>query len=780
MEIGVQASAKEGVEQTGDRIWISTTVDINGDNVDNFLQDGTFVVQPQTHLSIGTSNGEGIVNIVGNGKDGAPVVVSTSNAVFVGGSGYPLSAGDGKTGNNGTLTISNGAVFQVAPDVPGTTPLAAGAHMNIGTSQVKSTGTVWADNATLHSNLELVVGAGNSTGILRLTNGATVIVAATDNITDAPYVNFALATSADSHAELSLDSGSSLSVSSYLVKNSFATVATAGSAEVSVAGGSVLDFSATTQTVIGQNADANGNVSVTDNALLLTSSAATFIGYAGTGTVTVSNGAEMVTAGQVILGYQTTGSGTIAVQDGGTLTNIGTIFANQAGDANLIVGEGATVNNYNSICLKDDLVLNSNSTLYTGTMLVSHHEDILGNIVNEETDLEYRTGLYFSSPDQHVVLADGAENVVVGAYIMGKDGTMQYLSSDDYAVINANVLKKLGLGETENVTVANTIGQYITAGYTTDEINDKTDVVVSVDGGSVRVDRGESEGAVAGTIGSYVENPQETQANIRVNEGTSEGSVTWGGDTLQTVEYENSTIGNTICLTEQDGTLIVVKGSSLNLQGTVVGQVQVDGLLKGTGNVDGRVTVSDGGTLVIGNSPGTAQFSSVVLKGDLVISVAGTDKAASATEKGWQSGTYSQLQLDGAFTMSDNAVITIAFGGDSIFDGTMGKEIAFSMDIITGITSLSIFGETALTETAVAELREHTRFILTTETEGIPSIDPSLAGFRVTDFDYALVDAGNGSSILRLSGTMTVPEPATVTLSLLALAGLLTGRRRRK
>lgn len=77
------------------------------------------------------------------------------------------------------------------------------------------------------------------------------------------------------------------------------------------------------------------------------------------------------------------------------------------------------------------------------------------------------------------------------------------------------------------------------------------------------------------------------------------------------------------------------------------------------------------------------------------------------------------------------------------------------------------------------------QFIITGEVEGLPvAYGEELAGTNVgqyvTDVEY-IVDSGNlvVSCVVAINGNISIPEPTTATLSLLALTLLVSRRRRR-
>lgn len=461
--------------------------------------------------------------------------------------------------------------------------------------------------------------------------------------------------------------------------------------------------------------------------------------------------------------------------------------------------DGATLINHG--LLDNDeygfIALYGGSRLQSGEVLVSGCDELVGEGNMMEAD--YRTGvgnkmlLYYAAelPEE-----EDSGVITLGALLTGKD-KMQYLSSGDIQTINKKVFDGLLMLENTNYTIAykHEIGQNITLNYTTDHLNNVNGTEnIAVKGGAILVEQGEGEHHV-GTIGSYADSATETAAAIAVHEQTSGSKVTWEGAELQTVAGERALIaeGNQVTVapsTQEDGKLTVVGNSALRVQGSITADgiivesgasmtnngvlyagVTVEGTLNGSGTINGSVTLSSGGTLIVGNSPGYQIVSSAQLEGNstTVFCIAGTT-ASSAGHTGWASGTASQLCItEGALTLSADACITIEFGGsDMVKDAWNGQMQGFVVTLVQG-------GCEELTAGQLSNLLANTTFKLTEDAEGLLGLSmPSLMGVTVYNARYEVVGAD-----LVLRGDMKLtPEPATATLSLLALAGLAMRRRR--
>ena len=153
-------------------------------------------------------------------------------------------------------------------------------------------------------------------------------------------------------------------------------------------------------------------------------------------------------------------------------------------------------------------------------------------------------------------------------------------------------------------------------------------------------------------------------------------------------------------------------------------------------------------------------------EGDVVISTA-EDKSISfnTTGRGGNGGEYVAITLSGADLIA---------GRESDKDTLTGVTFAFTNNVAAGAYSAWGYtdGDETVTKLSVNETAAGTNTI-------------TLTGTQLKDLDRVIFVIGNATSntqVTNLSVTSTftpaVPEPATATLSLLALAGLAARRRR--
>ena len=230
-----------------------------------------------------------------------------------------------------------------------------------------------------------------------------------------------------------------------------------------------------------------------------------------------------------------------------------------------------------------------------------------------------------------------------------------------------------------------------------------------------------------------------------------------------------------------EGSFII--GTGADITGSV--SLNVDGgVMKGSGSFAG-VTVDNGGTLIVGNSPGRQSYTGdlSVNLGEIVFGVSGWETPADEDNVGWESGTYSNVVMNGnSLTLGGDSMIRFGVGNDALA-ALLGSDsgTAFSMTIATGIGNGDYFKSDVL-----AQLAAQTIFYVTDELGAVITNDAGLnAGdslnTRITDLKYKLED----NSQLCVSGVYwaappaPVPESGTATLGLLALVGLCARRRRK-
>ena len=225
-----------------------------------------------------------------------------------------------------------------------------------------------------------------------------------------------------------------------------------------------------------------------------------------------------------------------------------------------------------------------------------------------------------------------------------------------------------------------------------------------------------------------------------------------------------------------------VFGKDATISGAVSLTVSGGGVLKGSGTF-ASVTVDDGGTLIVGNSPGRQTYTGdlSVNLGEIVFGVSGWETAADEDNVGWGSGTYSNVAMtNGSLTLGEGCQISFGVADGALAALLSGNGGSFSMTIATGIGNGDYFGSDLL-----RQLADQTIFYVADEAGAAIANNAGLnAGdtlnTRISDLRYELVD----NTQLCITGVFwreapLVPEPMTGTMTLLALASLAARRRKR-
>lgn len=590
---------------------------------------------------------------------------------------------------------------------------------------------------------------------------------------------------------------------------------------------------------VGNSQYAEGQVHVSDGAQI--AAAQLLVGTYGNGSMTVESGAK-VAAGQLYVGYDgsgtlsLTGNGSTVSTDYMELSNDST-FSISGGASHIVkegqmvgaytdgthvvVGADGTLINYgtmagltvgeNTATMQIDL--QENSHFQTGTMQVTGR-GVDGDDNYPLTILGYATGLAGKVSVNLPTEFSSTGTVTLGSVLEGRTSDnsgyeLQKVYLGDYDAINNTLLEGLGLSEVsrENLRFEYETRHVILV-LSTDEVNmhNGTHTVAVGEGSGVVIENGgfTDEATKHGTIGSFSEDGgNSTKADVRVSEAAAatpdkQSYVEWHGSSLQTIAGESTTLteGVKVVMTDKTvegdittGTLLVTEGSSLTNNGVVEANtvVKSGATLKGSGTM-GATEVQSGGNLVVGNSPGLQTYT-----GDLTLvsgsvetfSVAGTS-AATAADKGWGSNTHSQIKMDdeSKLNLSEGVKFIIEFGGEDMLAMAGAGPMEFELLLADGAVTLPQGFSGSMADDGRLDITDliATTFTVTMDSAaGMGTADNMTVS--ISDYQYLLTVGETGYSNLVLKATATiqevVPEPATATLSLLALAALASRRRRK-
>ena len=456
----------------------------------------------------------------------------------------------------------------------------------------------------------------------------------------------------------------------------------------------------------------------------------------------------------VSIGKSEQGNGEITVTDGASMT-LGSkdggscyvyIAEGLGSNGKLNITEGASASINAQVCIgyqgTGSMNIDSGSrvTQTGGVVYVGLYSNGSGNLNIDENSTFTADGLSigYSSAAGAVTVAETASVTINDNIIISDsawDGFSNNLTNNGSLQVGGSIQLNASTKLTNNGTLALDGDIYVQAGATLEN----------------------AEGAVI-----------EADGNIKLailsnttNNGTmkaKEISVAFG-----------ATLTNTgSILTEGDETgLHVAEGAVLNNEGTLTGKVSGSGLIQGSGTL-GEVSIGSGTSYMVGNSSAPIvglQAETLTLEegSTTMFNVAGFDATAKGETAVWDSGKHSVIYGD-VITLAEGAMIDITFDISLFVEETL----SFDIKLIDGGEE-SDYGN-------LLTLAKHTSFWLS-ETDFVTyAAQEEELAIRVTGVQYYQED--NDLYIKGTATIYTIPEPATATLSLLALAGLM-GRRRR-
>ncbi|MCQ2371091.1 MAG: hypothetical protein MJ058_03435 [Akkermansia sp.] len=286
-----------------------------------------------------------------------------------------------------------------------------------------------------------------------------------------------------------------------------------------------------------------------------------------------------------------------------------------------------------------------------------------------------------------------------------------------------------------------------------------------------------------------------TSANLDVREGdvVNHGSL---GDVAVSGKGRLVSDGTAGTLTLSDGGVAEMKRSS-GAQLFTQCEIEDGGVLKGSGTF-GKVKMETGGTLVVGNSPGRQTYTDelVVEGGTMEFSIDDIPNSwhsqATETSYGWGSGKYSTIVMSNKGVTLNPDEIVFVLGSSLLENSAHVNDLADALDTNFTVTLNQVYFLDGLSSVSpllsmsyqphLDELELRTRFELNSEEANIVA-NRIQAAITIQDIEFY----GSDGCAIVMNATLNVglyqaappvPEPATGTLALLALAALAARRQK--
>lgn len=346
------------------------------------------------------------------------------------------------------------------------------------------------------------------------------------------------------------------------------------------------------------------------------------------------------------------------------------------------------------------------------------------------------------------------------------------LSQGGYFDANGADLASVTLGSGSYSWLSSNGGAIINFSHTDAPIDVDTDLAVA-EGDSVKVSSIGQGGSIASAggkvdvsqvasqeeiiLGSYNDSTgKPSSANVLMDAQKSADIV---ANNLVVEKNKTTVVNNTSAitaaqLTVSDKTSVLENNGNLS---QVDKLIVTEGTLKGSG-LFGTV-IMEGGRLIVGNSPGTQTFSSLELgsSSNTVFSINGLTPN-DGTTSGWQSNTYSNLNVGSQLTLVAGTTFTLEFSRDFLKTLEAGKEYSFDL----------VFFETLSGNIADVNLA-YSSYNSTNDSSNVIS----------SPFEDARLEAtATGIRFVGVAGNAAVPEPSSALLGLTGLL-VLSWRRRR-
>jgi len=631
------------IEVGGDAQFVGTQL-VNDDN--ELHVSGTMTLSPNngdTDLFTATDAGTQVVVDtdvkVGDGGS-AEIDVLAGASVSDGGD---LSVG-GQAGSNGLIKLSGDGSTWIASNAAtvgdagtGEIDVLAGASFTADDSvtlgdQSGSTGTVLVDgDGSTFDAPDMTVG-GSGTGIVAISNGGSLEVG-----------DLTIGDEASGNGTVTVaDGDSSLTVNGSL------EVGNAGKGQLTVDGDSTVGG----DTTVGSEAGSSGHITV--NVASLELDGKTTIGESGSGTLLVQQGGTL-TAGDVTLGENLGATGTFTVDGTGTTATTDDLTIGSAGQGKLAVTNGG------QLTTKGDATFGEyvSADVQKGDIASDGYWNILSGLTVGGSGIATLT------------IESGGDVAVAGDTALGEAGAATGEIDVKGTSASSSAPSELGFGGTLTIGEAGTGTLKISAGgLVAPNPGGTGKIEIAADKGStgsVFIDGAGSE--LEGTTLSIggTEEAAGGKGMLSVSDGglvSADSIKLWGAGTLELAGGGVS------------GGIDMAQGSSLSGYGTITGAIMDDGTitasggtlnLAGTVSGTGSLSIDDGSTLDVTGAAATLDiaFGSAATHETLVI---GQHADFSATLSDYMAGDVITID-DIAYAAGDSASLLSGNVLQVVYDG---------------------------------------------------------------------------------------------------------------
>ncbi len=449
-----------------------------------------------------------------------------------------------------------------------------------------------------------------------------------------------------------------------------------GTASLAIENGGAVTSSSGNHIFVGNASGSNGTITVNGTNSTLESGNQLIVGYHGTGRLTISDGGNATADSSIYAGYLTDGVGTIVVTGSDSMLESGKhFFVGYSGSGSLTVSDGGTVSSASGYNIYAGTYTGSTGTITVtdiGSTLESGNAVVIGN---------YGTGTLTISGGGYVGSTD--DSIYVG-YNAGSTGTITVTGSGSTLASGRNVyIGQSGTGTLvisdggivsdaygEIGTVANSIGTVTVVGTGSRWTNSDILYVGRSGSGTMLVSSGGTVSSGTSYIGAW-------------SNSTGDVTVTGLGSTLES--GQNISVGNAGdgTLTVSDSGTVSTSGVLTIAADTVsTGTLNIGAASGSSAVAPGTVTASRG--IVFGGGTGTIVFNHTSTNYTFASSISGVGTIESVTGTTYLTGDLSGFS--GTFDLEGGTLSVVTSGVQTLSNSLSGSG---TMAFASGTTYLT-------------------------------------------------------------------------------------------